>query len=236
MIQQSKGKIFLADERGLNETAWFRSQHTFNFGKYFNENKNPFGDLYLLNDDMLAGGRSLSMFVEEDSYVILLPLAGAINCKIENTNKALVAAGQVFVQYVNAREKIEIANPFKNDTVNFLQIWIKADKKDKLSTGALTFEDVNKKLNELVKIFPGNVLSDDLPFSVSLGKFLGRGETVYTPAKNTGCFLFVITGAFEAEGRLLHERDGLALWYAAEIEMEALSNDAIMLLIETKMS
>jgi len=38
---------------------------------------------------------------------------------------------------------------------------------------------------------------------------------------------------FEAEGRLLHERDGLALWDTVEIEMEALSNDAIILLIET---
>lgn len=233
MIRQSKGKIFLADERGLNETEWFRSQNTFNFGKYFNENKKPFGDLYLLNDDMLAGGGSLSMLVEKDSYVILLPLAGAINCKSENTSKALVAAGQVFVRFVNAGEKIEMTNPFKNDAVNFLQVWIGADKKDKLSTGALTFENVNKKLNELIKAFPGNVLSDDLPFSISLGKFLGRGETVYAPAKNAGSFLFVITGAFEAEGRLLHEGDGLAIWDTDEIEVEALSNDAIMLLIET---
>ena len=43
----------------------------------------------------------------------------------------------------------------------------------------------------------------------------------------------MIAAAFEAEGRLLHERDGLALFDTNEIEMEALSNDAMMLLIET---
>jgi hypothetical protein len=32
---------------------------------------------------------------------------------------------------------------------------------------------------------------------------------------------------------LLHERDGLALWDADEIEVEVLSNDALLLLIET---
>jgi quercetin 2,3-dioxygenase len=42
---------------------------------------------------------------------------------------------------------------------------------------------------------------------------------------------FVLQGAFEAEGRLLHERGGLALWDAGEIEIEALSNNAILLLI-----
>jgi len=34
------------------------------------------------------------------------------------------------------------------------------------------------------------------------------------------------------EGRLLHARDGLTLWETEEAEMEALSNDAIVLLIE----
>ena len=43
----------------------------------------------------------------------------------------------------------------------------------------------------------------------------------------------MIAGAFEAEGRLLYERDGLALFDTNKIEMEALSNDAMMLLIET---
>ncbi len=222
----------MADERGLSETEWFRSQHTFNFGKYQNGNKHPLGKIYLLNDDMLAGDRSVNMFVEEDSYAIFLPLAGAINCKMENVNETLIAAGQILVHSINSCEKFEIKNPFKEDTVNYLQIWLRPGK-NKIDTGALTFEDVNKKMNQLVKIFPGNVLSEDLDFSISIGKFSGRGETVYKPTSGNGCFLFILEGAFEAEGRLLHERDGLALWDTDEIEIEALSNDAIMLLIET---
>jgi quercetin 2,3-dioxygenase len=231
MIKQSKGRIFLTDERGLNETKWFRSQNTFNFGKFQNENKEPFGKIYLLNDDMLAGGRSLSMLVEDDSYVILLPLAGAINCKKENTNETLVAAGQVLVHSINSGRKIEISNPFKEEAINFLQIWIRAreDKKE-LDDVPLTYDDVNEDLNQLINIFP---IKNDLQFSISIGKFSGRGETVYKPTGGNGCFLFVLEGAFEAEGRLLHERDGLALWDTDDIEIEALSNDAIMLLIET---
>jgi redox-sensitive bicupin YhaK (pirin superfamily) len=51
--------------------------------------------------------------------------------------------------------------------------------------------------------------------------------------KNAGLFVFVIEGAFEVEGRLLHERDSLALWETGKAEMEALSNDAIILVIES---
>ena len=44
--------------------------------------------------------------------------------------------------------------------------------------------------------------------------------------------MFVIEGAFEVQGTLLHARDGLALWGTDKLEKEALSNDAIILLIE----
>ncbi|MBS1608465.1 MAG: hypothetical protein JSS70_06850 [Bacteroidetes bacterium] len=39
---------------------------------------------------------------------------------------------------------------------------------------------------------------------------------------------------FEVEGHLLHVRDGLALWNTEQVGMEALSNDAILLVIETE--
>lgn len=39
---------------------------------------------------------------------------------------------------------------------------------------------------------------------------------------------------FEVEGHLLHVRDGLALWNTEQVGMKALSNDAILLVIETE--
>lgn len=53
---------------------------------------------------------------------------------------------------------------------------------------------------------------------------------------DTGIFVFVLQGAFETEGRLLHERDGLALWDVDKIEMEALSNDALVCLVECRLA
>jgi quercetin 2,3-dioxygenase len=42
----------------------------------------------------------------------------------------------------------------------------------------------------------------------------------------------VLQGAFEVQYKLMETRDGLALWNAKEIEIEALSNEAIIMLIE----
>jgi len=233
MIRQSKGKMFLADERGLNETEWFRSQNTFNFGKYFSEHKHPFGNIYVVNDDTLDGGHSLRMIIEEHSYVILLPVAGAIEYKDNLGNQNLIAAGQIQVLDLAKDAIIEVTNPFKEGLVNFLQIWIRADKVKETATSDLLTYDVNKYLDSLIKIFPENSGTSSLPFTVSIGKFSGREETTYKLAsESSGLFVFVIEGAFELEGRLLHARDGLALWEIEEVELEALSNDAIILLIE----
>src|SRR4051812_35032551 len=90
MVPQSKGKIFLAAERGLNELSWFRSYNTFNFGRYYNEHKTPFGVLYVLNEDTLAGGHVITMNVEEDSDIILVPVVGAVAF-----NNDVITAGQI---------------------------------------------------------------------------------------------------------------------------------------------
>lgn len=233
MIAQTKAKIFLSDERGMNETNWFRSCNTFNFGQYYNEHKTPFGDLYAVNDDILEGSCSVKMLVEEYSYVVILPVVGAVKYRDAAGNGELIAAGQIGIRCLDKDTSFEIINPFQKELVNFLQVWIRAGKPGTTSFNSLFAYDVNEFMNCLVGISPQNDGARGLPFIISIGKFAGRGETTHACKKNgAGIFVFVIEGAFEVEGRLLHARDGLALWNAASVEMEALSNDAIVLLIE----
>ncbi len=233
-MNQPKAKIFLADQRGLNETASFRSMHTFNFGKYFNEYKHPFGDIYVFNDEILAGGASMKILADEYCHIILLPVTGAIIYNDTAGNKSCIAAGQAQVLTLSKSIVMEISNPFKNDLVNFLQIRVKAGKTQPPATlQVATYADVNKNINNLVAAFTESNDITALPFAVSIGKFSGRGESIYKfKNKNNGLFIFVIEGAFETEGRLLHARDALALWETTEAAMEALSNDAIILTIE----
>ena len=64
-------------------------------------------------------------------------------------------------------------------------------------------------------------------------KLNGRQDDIYY-RKNTanGVFVYAIQGALEVQYRLMHEGDGLALWDVDEVEFEALSNDAILLIVE----
>ena len=235
MNNHSEGKIFLAEERGLSETNQFKSQFTFNSGNYFSPFKHPFGNIYALNDHMLAGGVAQAVEARAGFHIVLLPVSGAISYKDSLVPDTLIAAGQAQIISANKNIPVSISNPFKDETVNYLQILIKADQVPLQRVVYLsTYENVNRNRNELVPLFTGISENSFLPYFISIGKFSGRGETVYhVKNKRAGIFVFVLDGAFEVDGRLLHARDGLALWNTGEIEFEALSNDAIILTIET---
>src|SRR5258705_4065326 len=127
MKLQSKAKIFLADERGCNETDWFRSYQTFNFGKYFNKHKYPFADLYVLNDETIAGGHSITSQVEENSYLLLLPVVGTVVCKINQGKENKVNIGQLNIFNLPKGATVKLLKCYESDLINFIQIWIRAD-------------------------------------------------------------------------------------------------------------
>ncbi len=230
MTDSSKATIYLADERGVDEEDSFRSHQTFNYGKFFNEYKTPFGNLYLLNDDTLGGGRSIKMKVPESSCFVLLPVVGAIDYKDSLGNESLINAGEIQMIELPEGTDFELLNPYENDLVNYIQFWLRIPVIEIRSVPLILDFNLVSNKNKLLKI------TNDLPHyvKVSIGQFTGRKEALYQlKDTNKGLFIFVIEGAFEVAGRLLHPRDGLALWDVnGSVDLEALSNEAIVLLLE----
>lgn len=233
MQNQPKAKIFLAEERGYYETDWYRTYSSFNFDKYENRHKQPFARLYVLNDETLAGGRSVKHTIEENSIVLLIPIVGAIIYKDKNRRQAIVNAGKLQILNAYKGDIIELINPYENELVNFLQVWIKSPV---LKSGVHKFIDfkLDENENKLVPLTLNFKNSLQLYPNLLMGKFQGREEAIYKPSdKFSSVFVFVIQGVFEVQGRLLQQRDGLGLWdNLKEIEIEALSNEAIILLVE----
>lgn len=226
MQDQSQGKMYLAAERGHTETGWFRSYNTFNFGNYRHEHKAPFGPLYVFNDDTLAGGKKISLLVEEDSTIILLPTVGAIIFVDSHGNESIVEAGQAQVYAARKNTSLLIGNPYDEELINFLQIWIRHPVQTLAEPAVSSFDLVHHK-NKLVEIKPAGSCHKTF-----IGKFTGREEALHKVGSGNGLFAFVLEGAFEVQYRLLETRDGLALWNVEDVELEALSNDAIILLVE----
>jgi quercetin 2,3-dioxygenase len=215
-------KIFLAEERSVTETEWFRSYNTFNFGNNYNEHKTPVEKLYVCSDDTLAGSRSFTLTVNEPTQIMLLPVVGAVEFKKNDNETLLINSGQLLHTFVTNGDVFEITNPYPAELVNFLQFWIKGEEAAATQIFSFNIDDNKNKLQ--------HVTAKPLLHIVKLN---GRKEIIYNPSQKGNCvFAVAVQGAFETEGILLHPRDGVAFWNYTQIETEALSNDAIIILME----
>jgi hypothetical protein len=221
----SQGKIFLADQRGWRETPQLNRASTFNFERFFNPDKVQFDQLYMLNDDLLEGKQKTCFEVDRDSYIIILPITGAVNYLDDTENETDVDVEEAVVVYVEQGANITLSNPFDNDVVNYLCIGLEAYESMPNNPQFFNF-DLSQE-NRMIKI-----TKDSLPFNLHIGRFDGRKEGIVELRADSKIHAFVITGAFEVEGRLMHAKDGLSLWDAQEIELEALSNNAVIIMIE----
>lgn len=213
MMDTAKAKMFLASHRSHIETQIFRSFNSFT-------DNSVFGSMYYLKDETLAGSKTEKIAAEKDMCIVLLPVIGTVRC----VNK-LLSAGQAGVFYLLAGNSLEIINPFSDDMVNYLVIRFE-NKTTHNHCREYSF-DIDRYKNSLTEI------CREVNFNISIGKFDGRNEALYNLSSgNNGVFAFVLQGAFEVQYRLMEAKDGLAIWNTNEIDLEALSNEAIILLIE----
>ncbi|TDO22660.1 pirin family protein [Pedobacter duraquae] len=229
-MEASSGKIFLSEQRGTIETALYQRNCTFNFDTFFNEHKGPFDPLYLFNDELLEGAATIRMDIEKPTYIILVPITGDL--RYTGCGKVLedVLVGQLFVMKLDRESNFSISNPYESDAISYLQIWIAASDDRPMLPYTVDFE-LGMLPNALISLIADQDKTS--PFNLNIGSFEGRSEITYQKRGSASRFFcFVVAGAFEVEGRLLHAKDGLALWDTDAVEMEALSNNALILTME----
>lgn len=235
MDTQTQAQLYLSDQRGCSQVDYFRSFHGFNFGTYIEESRKPFGSLQLLNDTTLKAGCSISMQVEKKTTVILLPLVGGLDYH-SPVRTGVLEAGQAQILPLSPAMKYEISNPYETELINFIEIWL-TDQSSEFTPESQQIHFDLTDTNKLLPFFLTNASNTDSHSQSRgfIGKYDGRKDEVY-PLKNigNGVFIFILNGAFEVQNRLLHERDGLALTTIkhGEVAFEALSNNAILLLLE----
>jgi len=226
MIKQTPAQIFKSDLRGISKSDAFLNLATFNFGTYQDWSRKPFGTLKVLNEITLAPLQKTFTFIDVDTEVILMPLFGGIDYKDNTCKEDFIRIEQI--KHVSAQKgmSFEVSNPYDSETVSYLEIWFSA-KANNFKTASTRFDFDFSERNKMKPLFE---FSNTMGF---IGIYDGRKEGFYALKNNlNGAFVFVISGAFEVENRLLQAKDGLSLKKIETVEWEALSENAVLLLFE----
>ena len=222
--QHSKARIYLAGKRVVTAGDGHCVYQTFSDSSFSAIGRGPFSGIRMLNDEVLKAGVSVTHQSAESSLVLMLPLVGKIKFRVDTDEFRFLEADSSQLMHIGKGSALEISNSYRQESINYLLIWFAAEP---VSFEQFAMFDVHKKQNTLIQIF------NDSKAAGYIGQFSGRAGfqfSVREPAR--AVLAFVIEGAFEIEDRLLESRDALTLREVSSVEFEALSNNAIILLIE----
>ncbi len=230
-----------ADSRGHANHGWLDSHHTFSFANYYNPERMHFGVLRVLNDDVVSAGMGFGTHPHDNMEIISIPLEGDLEHRDSMGNVATIRHGDIQVMSAGTGIQHSEYNKNADKTVKFLQIWVFPNKRNvepRYDQITLNLEDRHNRLQQILspnKEDEGVWIHQDAWFH--LGRFDKNAQQNYSLKKNdNGVYAFVLNGSFSINGIEVQQRDGLGIWNTSELQLEALSQDAEILLMEVPMS
>ncbi|UCS92569.1 hypothetical protein KZP23_18015 [Echinicola marina] len=217
MIDQGLNtNIYLGKNRRLLETSSLQSYLVMDPDINGSQMSQPFGQIRSWEDALLLPGQVYIFKGVEEASLIVIPLTGNIANPLKPTE--IIKVGELLLFPVQIGEEISIVNPDDEKPVNLLLL--------KCTPLTLSQCVVMKIPGEENEQYPSQI-------KILIGEFEERKEYEYkVKRKSRNIFAYVLSGAFEVNNCLLSARDGLAISRTKLLEMEALSNDAIILVVE----
>ena len=232
--------IHKAESRGYFDYGWLKTNHTFSFSNYYDPERVNFGMLRVLNDDFVAPAKGFGTHPHNDMEIVSIPLKGALAHKDSAGNEEIIAPNDVQVMSAGTGITHSEYNHFNKEVTNFLQLWIFPDQqghKPRYDQKTFSVEEKKNKLLTIVspdKRNGGLWLNQDAYLSMTdmeQGKLL----TYSINTKGNGVYIFLIEGEISVGEETLSKRDGMGIWDAEELSIEAIK-DSQVLLIEIPMN
>lgn len=233
-----KKVIHKADSRGRSRYDWLDSHHTFSFDEYFDSDRINFGALRVLNDDRVAPGAGFQTHPHKNMEIVSIPLKGKLEHGDSKKNNRVIGVGDIQVMSAGTGIFHSELNGSKDDTAEFLQIWIMPrERNTRPIYQDFSIRELERK-NELALIIspdgstPASLLQDTW---FSMGKVeAGKKLGYHTHQSHAGAYLFLIEGEIKVGDDILSRRDGMGIFETNSFELETLK-DSHILLIEVPM-
>jgi redox-sensitive bicupin YhaK (pirin superfamily) len=204
-----------ANERGKADHGWLKSNHSFSFGDYHDPRYMGFGNLRVINDDRVEGGKGFGQHPHQNAEIFSYVLEGALEHKDTLGNGSVVAAGGV--QYMSAGSGVSHSefNPSQTDPMRFLQIWLIPAQENTAPRYETMEIEAAEKMGQL-KLFLSHdgregSMRTEADASVYAATLDGDQEAKFTLASPRKGWVQMAEGSIKVNGQTLSKGDGLAI-------------------------
>jgi redox-sensitive bicupin YhaK (pirin superfamily) len=226
-----------SEKMGRSVHLWLDSRHHFSFAEYYNPDNMQFGDLRVLNDDLVNPGRGFDIHPHKNMEVLSYVVNGELTHEDSMGNRSSLTRGQV--QYMSAGTGIFHSeyNNRDDETLRFLQIWILPDRNGyEPNYGEYRF-GLEERMNRWLPIAAGvNNADNGAPIRIhadiyAFASILTRDSDLeFVVSRNRQAYMVLIEGEVTVNGLRLSACDALEITEET-INLRAAS-DAHILLIE----
>jgi redox-sensitive bicupin YhaK (pirin superfamily) len=215
---------------GHADHGWLDARHHFSFASYHNPQRQGFGVLRVINDDVVKAGAGFDTHPHQNMEIITYVRRGAITHRDSNGNLGKTEAGDVQVMSAGTGVFHSEFNLESEDT-NIFQIWIepnRLDVKPRWDSYEFPKDPSSDSLTLLVSGDGKAPLSIYQNASIYAGNF-NEGVKLNHLIKNQA-YILVSEGSVNIEGCLMSEGDGLEITELSVANIQALSNSKILVI------
>lgn len=221
-----------AKERGKANFGWLKSAHSFSFGEYYDPAHMGFGNLRVINDDIVAGGKGFGTHPHKNAEIFSYVTQGALAHKDSLGNGSVVGAGGV--QYMSAGSGVTHSefNPSQTDEMRFLQIWLMPavqNTKPAYDTIDLSVADKSGKLKLFLSPNGRDGSMKTQADACVYAATLNGGDEINVDLKsNRKAWVQVVGGALHVNGLALSKGDGLAIDGTGSLTLDQANNAEVI--------
>ena len=225
-----------SSDMGQSKSGWLESLFHFSFADYFNIENISFGDLRVINDDLIQPHTGFDMHPHKDMEIISYGIEGELTHEDSMGSKGVIGRGQV--QYMSAGTGVYHSEHNKGDvTARFLQIWVLPDKKNHTPNyGDFKFawEERKNKWFHFVSSKEGDApikVNQDINFyALELDK---GNEIDFSVGNRRQAYMVQIEGTSTVNGTELNQRDAAEI-VEEDVKIKATEKSHILVIEMTK--
>ena len=230
LTKRTKESLYLA------EHGWLSSRFHFSFAEYYNPNNMHFGALRVLNDDTILSKTGFDTHGHKDMEIISYVVNGEITHQDSMGNAKVLKRGEV--QYMSAGTGVHHSehNRHESESLRLIQMWFVPSALHLTPVYGeehYTHEERHNILLPIVSSYQGNA-----PIKISQDVNLYVTELDYglhvnmSIAPNRQVYCVQLEGMAHFNGVELNQGDALEVTQEEHLDIEALSEDAHILVIE----
>lgn len=221
-----------AQDRGISDQGWLKSQHTFSFAHYYDPKQVGFSDLLVINDDRVAANQGFGSHPHHNMEIFSYVLDGKLAHQDSMGNGSVIQPGDVQLMSAGTGVLHSEMNPQTDHEVHFLQIWIvPARKGSKPNYQQVHFSHEDKRGKLRLIISPngeGNSLLINQDIHVYAGLFNDNEKAMLKLADNSYAYVHLATGELSLNGIELHAGDGVRVRHEQVLNFTAGKNAEVL--------